>query len=173
MRGDPTSPLRPIDPLLAANGDLPAVDVAEIYHEHRRRLVGLATAITFDRAVAEEVVQEAFVGLQRHAGRGGHSIMNPLAYLQRSVVNLSVNVLRRRKVAELHPSPPPLAASSPEVDDTWACVVRLPPRQRAVVVLRYWHDMTVDAVAETLDWPSGSVKSTLHRALKTLQEELR
>ena len=40
-------------------------------------------------------------------------------------------------------------------------------------MLRFWQDMTIDAIADTLGWPSGSVKSTLHRALKHLKEKLR
>ena len=52
-------------------------------------------------------------------------------------------------------------------------MVRLPPKQRAVVALRFWQDMTIEAIADTLGWPTGSVKSTLHRALKRLEEELR
>jgi RNA polymerase sigma factor (sigma-70 family) len=160
----------PIDPLLRA---VPVVhrdvDVGALYIEHRARLLGVAAAITLDRAVAEEIVQDAFAGLQRHASR----IDNPVGYLQRSVVNLSLNLIRRRRVAASHPTVPPLPASTAEVDETWASVVGLPANQRAVVVLRFWQDMTIDAIADTLGWPSGSVKSTLHRALRQLKEALR
>lgn len=161
----------PIDPLLvvAASGAGVSDDVIEsLYRSHRERLLGLAAAITLDRTLAEEVVQDAFVGLQRHAG----DIENPLGYLQRSVVNLGVSILRRRRVVDGHQLRPPRPVSSPEVDETWSAVVRLPAHQRAVVVLRFWEDMTVAAMAVTLDWPEGSVKSTLHRALKRLKEEL-
>ena len=51
-------------------------------------------------------------------------------------------------------------------------MTKLPPRQRAVVTMRFWDDMTVEAIADTLDWPIGSVKSTLHRALRHLKEDL-
>ena len=89
------------------------------------------------------------------------------------MVNLAVSSLRRRRVAADHvPVAFPLA-STPEVDETRSAIACLPPRQRAVVVLRFWNDMTVDAIAETLGWPAGSVKSTLHRAMKNLKEELR
>lgn len=163
---------RPIDPLRVATASEPEPnreELTELYREHRDHLVRLATAITMDRAVAEEVAHDAFVGLHRH----GTSIDNAAAYLQRSVVNLSINVLRRRGVAARHPVEPPPVASSPEIDDTWAAVARLPAPQRAVVALRFWQDMTIDAIAETLGWPSGTVKSTLHRALKRLGKDLR
>lgn len=160
----------PIDPLLRAQPVVRrSVDVEALYIEHRARLLGVAAAITLDRALAEEIVQDAFAGLQRHAGR----IDNPVGYLQRSVVNISLNVIRRRRVAASHPAVPSLPASTAEVDETWAAVLGLPANQRAVVVLRFWQDMTIDAIADTLERPSGSVKSTLHRALKQLKETLR
>lgn len=143
--------------------------VDSIYVAQRRRLLGLAAAITLDPGVAEEIVQDAFVGLQRHAQR----VDNPEGYLQRSVINLAINRVRRRKVAAAHPLILPPVASTPEVDETWAVVQRLPAKQRAVVVLRYWDDMTVEGIADALGWPVGSVKSTLHRALRQLEEELR
>jgi len=162
----------PLDPLIRpavhTSGDVD-VDVEQLYVEHRGRLLGLAAAITLDRGVAEDIVHDAFAGLQRHAAR----IDNPVGYLQRSVVNLSVNLIRRRKVANRHPAPPALVASAADIDETWAKVLGLPAKQRAVVVLRFWQDMTIDAIAEALGRPAGSVKSTLHRALKHLKEDLR
>jgi RNA polymerase sigma factor (sigma-70 family) len=140
-----------------------------MYRAHHQRLLGLAAAITLDRRAAEEIVQDAFEGLHRARGR----VENPEAYLQRSVINRSINRQRRRRVAARHPIEPPLPTSSPEIDETWQSVVALPPKQRAVVALRFWHDMTIETIAETLGWPAGSVKSTLHRALLRLKEDLR
>lgn len=164
----------PLDPLIrpaveSSNNRVVEVDVERTYLENRGRLLGLAAAITLDRGVAEDIVHDAFAGFQRHADR----IDNPVGYLQRSVVNLSVNLMRHRKVAARHPSPPSLVASAADIDETWTKVLALPAKQRAVVVLRFWQDMTIDAIAETLGWPAGSVKSTLHRALKHLKEDLR
>ena len=160
----------PIDPLLRAASVVRSnVDVEALYIEHRIRLLGVATAITLDRGDAEEIVQDAFAGLQRHAGR----VDNAVGYLQRSVVNASVNLMRRRRVAARHPAVPALAASTDDVDEMWTSVLGLPANQRAVVVLRFWQDMTIDVIADTLGWPTGSVKSTLHRALKHLKEDLR
>jgi RNA polymerase sigma factor (sigma-70 family) len=163
----------PGDPLLRhgvlpPSGATPEVDVAELFRDHQARLLGLSAAILLDRVAAEEVVQDAFEGLQR---RTAH-IDNPVGYLQRTVVNLSISVIRRRRVVARHPMAPVPPASMPEIDEAWAAVVRLPAKQRAVVVLRFWQDLSVDAIAETLGWPAGSVKSTLHRALKRLEKEL-
>jgi RNA polymerase sigma factor (sigma-70 family) len=160
----------PIDPLLPAAPTVRSdLDIAALYVEHRRRLLGVAAAITLDRALAEEIVQDAFAGLQRHAGR----VENPAGYLHRSVVNISLKLMRRRRVAARHPAVSELAASTADIDETWSSVLGLPANQRAVVVLRFWQDMTIDAIADTLGCPAGSVKSTLHRALKHLKEELR
>lgn len=145
------------------------VRLETIYVEHRRRLLGLAAAVTLDPAAAEEIVHDAFVGLQRHRGQ----VENPVGYLQRSVINLGINRQRRRRAAAQYVPGKPVVASTPEIDETWAVVQRLPVKQRAVVVLRFWEDLTVDDIATMLGWPPGTVKSTLHRALRTLEEELR
>jgi RNA polymerase sigma factor (sigma-70 family) len=51
-------------------------------------------------------------------------------------------------------------------------VTKLPVRERAVVVLRYWQDLSEADIANALGWPRGTVKSTLHRALNRLKKEL-
>lgn len=154
------------DPLLASHSE--PVDFDRLYQEHRQRLTHLAAAITLDRGIAEEVVQDAFTSLQPRLA----AIRNPLAYLHRSVVHGSVGVIRRRKVAARYPMPVADVSVNPEIDETWAVVAGLPARERAVVVLRYWQDMSEADIATTLQWPSGTVKSTLHRALKRLRKEL-
>lgn len=159
---------RPVDPLLSRSGVEHPGDMDALYREHRLRLLGLATAITLDRDLAEEVIHDVFVGLQRHRA----SIDNPVGYLQRSVINRSISVIRRRRIPAGWKTVAAPAASTPEIDETWVAVVRLPPKARAVIVLRFWEDMTVDDIANALGVPSGSVKSTLHRALKRLREEI-
>jgi RNA polymerase sigma factor (sigma-70 family) len=145
-----------------------AHDIEALYRAHRERLVGLAAAITLNPNTAEDVVHDAFVGLQRH--RGG--VTMPLAYLRRSVVNLSVSRLRRQRVTGGTAALPNVALDSPEGNDIWHVVVKLPAKQRAVVVLRYWEDMKVGDIAEVLGTAEGSVKSSLHRALARLRKEL-
>lgn len=157
-----------VDPLLARRQPAIAIDVDALYRLHRTRLTRLAAAITLDHSLAEEVVQDAFTGLHRNRAE----VENPEAYLQRSVVNLGIKLLRRRAVAGRHPLPVAPVTDNPEVDETWALVCRLPARQRAVVALRYWSDLSEADIAATLGWPAGTVKSTLHRALARLKEEL-
>lgn len=144
------------------------IDIDTLFRAHHVRLTRLASAITLDRSIAEDIVQDAFAGLQRHAGE----VHNPEGYLQRSVVNLAIKVQRRRRTAaNFRPDSPPIAGI-PEIDETWAAVRRLPARQRAVVALRYWEDLSEHDIAAVLDWPAGTVKSTLHRALAHLKKEI-
>jgi RNA polymerase sigma factor (sigma-70 family) len=60
----------------------------------------------------------------------------------------------------------------PDLNETWVAVTKLPARQRAVVALRFWSDMSEVEIANALGWPAGTVKSTLHRALKQLRKDL-
>ena len=81
-----------IDPLLPGDdGDgspraSVAVDVTALFELHRVRLLRLATAITLDRLLADDVVSDAFLSLQRHIG----TVDDPVAHLQRTVVELSL-----------------------------------------------------------------------------------
>jgi RNA polymerase sigma factor (sigma-70 family) len=161
--GDPLVRPRPIARIGQATSDIDS-----LYRDHRRRLLNLAAAITLDRSVAEEVVHDAFAGLQLRAVE----ISEPVPYLHRSVVNQAISVVRRRRTAAAHPMPPAGSVVNPEIDETWSAVCRLPVRERSVVVLRYWLDWSEADIAASLGWPPGTVKSTLHRALKRLEKEL-
>jgi RNA polymerase sigma factor (sigma-70 family) len=118
--------------------------------------------------LAEEVVQDAFAGLHANAAQ----VDDPVGYLQRSVVNRSVSVIRRRTVANRHPAPVARPTIDPEIDETWNLVADLPVRERAAVVLRYWLDLSERDIADHLGWPTGTVKSTLNRALKRLRRQM-
>lgn len=163
-----------IDPLIVPDDGRPEHDdlVDGLYRAHRRRLVGLAAAVTFDRSIAEEIVHEAFVGLSRRLARPEDPVRDPVAYLQRSVVNLGIQHTRRRTRAGRLPQPPVAVQTMPELAELWPLVVALPAQQRAVVALRYWEDLRHEQIATVLGIPLGTVKSTLHRALARLKEQL-
>jgi DNA-directed RNA polymerase specialized sigma24 family protein len=156
-----------LDPLLASPPP-PGESIAELFAHHHRRLVGLAAAVTLDRSVADEIVQEAFAGLTARI----HVVRNPEAYLQRSVINLAIRVVRRREKSRSAAVWPIEHVGIPEVDELWDMVATLPVRQRAVVVLRFWDDLSQQQIASVLKVPVGSVKSTLHRALLVLKQQL-
>jgi RNA polymerase sigma-70 factor (sigma-E family) len=153
--------------------------VTELYHLHYRRLVGLAGMLVDDRGSAEEVVQEAFEALYRHWGQ----LRDPdaaVTYLNRCVVNKSRSRLRRRRTerAFLAPVPDPVAgADSTALDKQQrqallVAVADLPQRQREVIVLRYFLDLSEGQIAAWLGISPGSVKRHAFRATTTLQRRM-
>jgi RNA polymerase sigma factor (sigma-70 family) len=98
------------------------------------------------------------------------------------VLNLANSHLRRRRVERAHlktlvtsATAAPAAVSTPDPVIKQAvrdAIAQLPARQRAVVVLRYYEDLTDQQIASVLDCPVGSVKSSLHRAAAILRQRL-
>ncbi len=120
-------------------------------------------------AVGEELAQEAFLGLYRHFDR----VDTPQAYLRRSVVNASVRVHgRAAKERRLQARAREEISLPPEVDEMWELLTRLPPRQRAVLVLRFYEDRPEAEIADLLGCRPGTVKSLAARGLTRLRREL-
>ena len=154
--------------------------LGELYVRHADDAVRLAYLLTGDRALAEDLVQDAFVRL---AGRLVH-LRDPDAfdaYLRRTVVNLSNSYFRRRKVeraylerakGEASVQPPRQDRSFEDRDRMWQAMGRLSQRQRAAVVLRFYEDLSERRVAEILDCRPGTVKSLVSRGLETLRSEI-
>jgi RNA polymerase sigma-70 factor (sigma-E family) len=137
-------------------------------------LVRLAFGLTGDRCAAEDIAQatlaRAFV-----AWRRVRRADDPDAYLRRILVNTSNRRFRRRRVAEEPGDPPETAVEGPadmvgERAALLAALRQLPPRQRAVVVLRYWEDLTDTQIGAALGCSPGTVRSQLSRALARLRE---
>ena len=140
----------------------------DAYAVHRLPLLRLALLLTGGREQAEDVVQAVFTT----AYSRWDDIEEPRAYLRRAVVNASNDVHRRRaKDRRLTTAPEPVTAI-PEVDETWAVLVRLPARQRTVVVLHFYEDQSLADIARLLGRPPATVRSDLRRALTTLRSEL-
>lgn len=167
--------LRRLDgPAPATSG---AVTLEDLYRAHRMRLVRLALLLVDEPATAEDVVQEAFTGLHRHWGNLRDAAA-AVGYLRTAVVNGSRSVLRRRKTARDYTPPHPvnarsaesLAMLSAEHQAVVSALSQLPPRQREVLVLRYYGDMSEAEIAEAAGISKGTVKSTASRALDALQK---
>ena len=139
-----------------------------LYGAQRLPMVRLAHLITGSNAVAEEVVQEAFIRLQHHWDH----VENPAGYLRTIVVNLCRTQLRRQDRERRLGSPVELVAFQPDIDETWAAVCRLPFRQRAALALRFYEDLDEAEIARILDCRPGTVKSTIHRGLARLRKDL-
>jgi len=137
------------------------------YHREFAGLVRLAMVLVDSQEQAEEVVQDAFAALYLRY----QTIARPLAYIRASVLNGSRKVLRRRVLSRRAPGHP-RADSEMVYNHVIDAVRRLPARQRAAVVLRYELQLTDSEIAETLKVPIGTVKSTLHRAIAQLRQEI-
>jgi len=150
-----------------------------LYRSHRLGLLRLAVLLTDDQAIAEDVVQDAFLALQRR----WHAV-DPAAaagYLRTSVVNGARTLHRRRTVARRHlqaavPEDAPPADLAVLLGDEHRQVVEalrtLPLRQREVLVLRYWSDLSEAEIAAALGIARGTVKSSASRALAALEKQL-
>jgi RNA polymerase sigma-70 factor (sigma-E family) len=151
-----------------ASGPMPSTDLATLYRRQRDVMVRLARLFTGSSVVAEEVVQEAFLRMHQQRTRPD----NPDGYLRTTVANLSRSHLRRLRLERRLPPPDRVVSSDPVIDETWAAVCRLPFRQRAVLALRFYEDLSEAEIARLLDCRVGTVKSSLHRGLSKLREEL-
>lgn len=151
----------------------------QLYAAHWRRLVRLSVLLVRDAGLAEELVQDAFVAVHSQWSR----LRDPdraLAYLRQAVVNRSRSALRHRAVVERHarsirpvdvPDPAPATLRREAVLDAMRA---LPARQREVLALRYYLDLSEAEIAETLGISRGAVKSHASRgaaALRRLLEE--
>jgi RNA polymerase sigma-70 factor (sigma-E family) len=139
-------------------------------------LVTTAFLVTADRGIAEDCVQEALARVHRRWAKVRDDGA-PVAYTHRAVLNAALSWRRRRRVAEVslaaaanRPAP---VDQAPGVDsDLLAALRSLPPRMRAVVVLRYLEDYTEVETARLLGCSVGTVKSAGHRGVKRLREAL-
>ena len=150
--------------------------VTRLYAEHWVGLVRLATLLLRDQGRAEEVVQDAFVAMHGRWSR----LREPekaLAYLRRSVVNGCRSSLRHRSVVERHrpdqpgsaPSAESLMLVGEERSRLTEALAALPRRQREVLVLRYYVDLSEADIAAALGISRGAVKSHGSRGVAALR----
>ena len=144
----------------------------EAYRLHATSLLRLCVLLSGRRDVAEDLVQEAFAKAMRVIPQLGPDDVRP--YLRVAVMNLWRNRLRRLSVERRlgWSRTPPDELPFEERDALWASVRRLPPRQRACVVLRYYEELSERETAEVLRCSIGTVKSQTSRALARLGKEM-
>ena len=156
---------------------LGAVELEAAHREHYRSLVRLASLLVDDVGTCEELVQEAFVQVWRR-GPGLRVDDRLAAYLRSAVLNGARSHLRRRLVARRHLA----AVATPAVSEdqvasgdehrVLSALRSLPARQREVLVLRYYLDLSEAEIARTLGVSAGSVKTHAHRGLQALAQRL-
>jgi RNA polymerase sigma-70 factor (sigma-E family) len=152
-----------------------------LYAAHWRRLVRLAVLLVHDVGTAEEIVQDCFVSVHARWNRL-HDPDKALAYLRQSVVNRSRSHLRHLSVVRRHAArevamESAAGADQPAYEQARRATVldalrRLPRRQREVLALRYYLDLSEAEIAETLGISRGAVKSHASRGAAALRADL-
>lgn len=135
-----------------------------------------ATVLTADPDLAEDIVQDVLIRVHRR-WRRVQACDRPELYVRRAIVNAYVSWRRTWSVRNLVPfgSPPDRAAPEPpgsEPSELWERMCRLPHRQRAAVVLRYYEGLTDAESAEVLGCAAATVRSHISKALATLRADL-
>lgn len=151
--------------------------VADLFAAEAPSLVRLARIFCDDRASAEDLVQEAFIRLHRSAG-SIRDVAKAPSFLRSIVLNLARDHNRRGLMSLRHRATMTLPESTPGIDDiavqntdqraTLDAVRRLPDRQRACLVLRYYMELTEVETAESLGISPNSVKTHCRRGLASL-----
>ena len=155
--------------------DRKAGELDRFLAERADQLMRAAVLLTGSREAGQDLLQTALERLLRHwrTLEG-----DPEAYLRRTLYNLAADGYRRqgrlrRKLLLLRTQAQSSVDPTAEVDLRDALVrilLQLPPRQRAVLVLRYWEQLTEAEIAAVLGWPEGTVKSAASRGLRRLRE---
>lgn len=163
---------------LARPADVDAF-VTAMYHEHASGLVRMVRLFVDDRNAAEDLVQEAFIRLARSADRI-EDHRKAAAYLRSIVLNLARDQNRRGLVSLRHQLP--LDEREASVEDTVVLAEDhqrvvgalrvLPRRQRDCLILRYYDELGIDEIADTLDISRNSVKTHLTRGMKALETHM-
>lgn len=154
----------------------PPAGLAVFCESNKERLVALLTLQCGDRLIAEELAQETLAKVCLR-WRSVQKMANPEAWMFRVAINLANSYFRRMAAERKAKARFGPVSHYPDPDPTDAIAVRqaladLPQRQRAVLVLRFYADLSVREVAEALDIPEGTVKTLTRRALKRLGDSI-
>ncbi|HET7487185.1 MAG TPA: sigma-70 family RNA polymerase sigma factor [Acidimicrobiales bacterium] len=154
--------------------------LAALHRDHYRSLVRLAAVLVDDVATCEELVQDAFVAVLARRSAVGDAARLP-AYLRSAVLNRARSHLRRRRTSE-RPRPLALVRTEPSAEagalldeehqEVLAALRALPERQREVLALRYYIDLSEADIAATLGIGAGTVKTHAQRGLAALHQTL-
>lgn len=151
---------------------------ASFVREQTRALVRSAYLLTGSVAAAEDLVQETLLRLYPKWDRV-MSADAPIAYVRRSLVNSFLNDRRKPSSREVFIDELPERWDERDIghdvtdrDQVWRLLATLPDRQRAALVLRFFHDLPDEEIARTLGCRVGTVRSLVSRALAALRERM-
>jgi RNA polymerase sigma-70 factor, ECF subfamily len=166
------------------NGDIGGLEL--LIARYQAKAIRTAFLVTHDDPMAEDVVQDAFVRFFEHADCFDEA--RPFGpYFMRSVVNTALNKVQREKkgnrlreedTSELETLLDKAASIDEQIESVslnrqiLEALAKLPPRQRAVIVQRYYLEMSEKEMAEALDAPAGTVKWLLNKARNRLRSLL-
>ena len=163
---------------MACNVPVPGMsdeqEMLRLMNEHGAHLIGMCTLLLHDAFLAQDVVQETFL----RAWRKGRLIRETeRAWLTRVAVNLCRDEQRSRWFRHVDrrftPEELPIPADAPDADsDLLDSVHRLPAREREVIVMHYWNDMSPEEIAGMLHISRATVFRRLARGRKRLKIEL-
>jgi RNA polymerase sigma-70 factor (sigma-E family) len=154
--------------------------LANLYGTHSKGAVRFAYLLTGDLELAQDLTQDAFI---RVFGRFGDKRAPEAftAYLRRTIVNLARDHWRRRVLEMRHTRRErslarPATAELPDTglrDQLWQALYELPVRQRAVLILRHYDDLSEQQTAQVLGCSVGAVKALSTRGLSALRDQIR
>ena len=139
----------------------------DFYRAHYQSLVRLGFLLTLSEDVARDLVHDVFARVYL----GFDGLDDPLPYLRRSVVNASRSWHRRRRLERSFTAPRALETNA-EPDELFDVLARLPARQRAAIVLRFYEQMTESEIAALLHCRPGTVASLVHRGCARMRSAL-
>lgn len=186
LRGRTASPIDDADQAvlaLVSSGQLDALQ--ELYDRYRTMAYSIALRITSDASLAEDVVQDAFMGVWRNAGRYVTGRGSVKTWLLAIVHHRAVDAVRRRRptteLPEREDIPPP-ALQLPDIwhdvaagldrDEIAAAMATLSDVQREAIELAYWGGLTQQEISARTGAPLGTVKSRVRLGLLALREAL-
>jgi RNA polymerase sigma-70 factor (ECF subfamily) len=169
---------------LAAGADERAL--SELYDRYQAQMYGLAMRITRDPALAQDAVQEAFVGVWRNAARYAAGRSTVRTWMLSIAHHRAIDIVRRRRptsaLPETDAGPTEPALTTPDVwrevaraldrDTVAAALAGLPDAQRDAINMAYFEGLTQVEIAERTGAPLGTVKSRVRLGLLALRREL-
>ena len=156
-------------------GSLRSARFEDLYAAHGAEALRLAYLMTGDKALAEDVAQEAFVRLLKNF----QNLRNPdafRAYLLRTVTNLTNSHFRKSKRERdyVRMGTEPVSEAPIDLgsrDMLWSALLRLPARQRTALVLHYCHDLSEKQTADVMQISLKALKSLVGRGLAKLRSD--
>jgi len=161
----------------------------DFVHKYQRRFYRLAYSYLHEHEQSLDAVQEAFIKIYKARGTW-EPRANPYTWAYRIVANQCVDLLRKRKghaatslddeesgegrtlADNSAVNPLQVQVQSEERKRLMEAVLKLPPRQREIIMLRHYEDLSLQEIAEVQGCALGTVKSSLHRAIASLKEIL-